>query len=315
MKPIRRLWSRSALVSLFATLLFASALVGIRAQRGDAQDHGRTPPRAAAPTPRSSHASITAGMDCNACHTPAGWGMGGGGQSGRGFDHARTGFPLVGRHAQTACTACHRAGVRVRSECASCHQDSHQGQLGRDCQRCHSATRWSDTRAFEMHRNTRLPLTGRHAMIDCTECHRRTGDRQFTAIPADCFSCHEADYRRPTTHPDHTGATGLHAPFSRDCATCHQTGSWSPAFIDPAGSGALPLMDASEHDALFPIRVGPHRGLQCAQCHIAPQVPRAVDCTGCHAHNPVLLRQQHHGQLVAPDATACLSCHPGGSGR
>lgn len=260
------------------------------------------------------HASVTSGMDCSACHTPDGWGMAAGAEAGRGFDHARTGFPLVGRHSAITCVRCHQADVQIERDCVSCHEDAHQSRLGRDCERCHTAVRWSDTRPFEIHRTTRLPLTGMHALLDCTECHRRTGDREFTAVPADCFSCHEADYRRPDTHPDHTGTTG-HAPFPRDCAMCHVTIGWSPAFVDPtAVTGAL-ASAPPEHESIFPIRIGPHREIACVQCHLAPEVPRAVECTGCHTHDPVRLRQIHGGELVATDGAGCLGCHPGGSAR
>lgn len=261
----------------------------------------------------SRHATLTSGMDCSACHTADGWAMSSSEDAGRGFDHARTGFPLVGRHAQQPCASCHQPDVEVRRACNSCHEDAHQSRLGRDCERCHTAVRWSDTRPFAIHLTTRLPLTGMHALLDCTECHRRSGDREFTAVPADCFACHEADYRRPDTHPDHTGTTG-HTPFPRDCALCHTTIGWSPAFVTPS---ALPgaLVSSPEHETVFPLRVGPHRDIACAQCHISPDVPRIVDCTGCHAHDPARMREVHRGELVATDAAGCLGCHPGGTGR
>lgn len=262
-----------------------------------------------------SHAGVTSGMDCSACHTPEGWGMSAGEGAGRGFDHTRTGFPLVGRHAQQPCVGCHQTGTDVSRACNACHEDAHQSRLGRDCERCHTAVRWNDTRPFEIHRMTRLPLTGMHALLDCTECHRRSGDREFTAVPADCFSCHEADYRSPTTHPDHTGTTGMtHTPYPRDCAMCHTAIAWRPA-LDITPPGVSPLVSEPEHESVFPIRVGPHRGLTCTQCHLAPEVPRAVECTGCHAHDPVRLRQIHNGELVATDGAGCLGCHPGGSAR
>lgn len=261
----------------------------------------------------SRHASVTSGMDCSACHTPAGWGMSSGASAGRGFDHGRTGFPLAGRHAAQPCVACHQPDVEVRRACASCHEDAHQSRLGRDCERCHTAVRWNDTRPLEIHRTTRLPLTGAHAIIDCTECHRRSGDREFTAVPADCFACHESDYRRSDTHPDHTGSTGA-PPFARDCTICHTTIGWLPALLVPSATMG-PLVAAPEHESVFPLRVGPHRDLACAQCHVTPEVPRAVECIGCHAHDPVRLRTVHRGEQVATDGAGCLGCHPGGSAR
>jgi len=158
----RRRIALMPLATLVVALAGAFALGALLAPRGDAQDHGRAAPRGvSAPPPSRGHASITAGMDCSACHSPAGWAMSASAGAGRGFDHTRTGFPLLGRHARTSCTQCHRADVHIRRECAACHQDAHMGQLGRDCQRCHDSFRWSNVRGLEMHRSTRLPLTGR----------------------------------------------------------------------------------------------------------------------------------------------------------
>jgi hypothetical protein len=95
---------------------------------------------------------------------------------------------------------------------------------------------------------------------------------------------------------------------------CHVATSWVPAFVDPATIGS-PLTDTTEHESRFPIRVGPHRDMPCTQCHLSPDVPRVVECTGCHAHDPVRMREVHHGELVALDASGCLGCHPGGSAR
>lgn len=73
------------------------------------------------------------------------------------FDHAKTGWPLRGKHATTACKACHDPRLIVSAEvkkllaghagrttllgtaasCAGCHFDDHRGQLGDDCKKCH----------------------------------------------------------------------------------------------------------------------------------------------------------------------------------
>lgn len=264
--------------------------------------------------PSAHGGSLTEGIDCSACHTADGWRMGGGSGSG-GFDHARTGFPLAGRHRTVGCTTCHAPGRQPRRACTSCHADNHQGRLGRDCDSCHSDRGWQHVRAIAMHRRTRLPLTGMHALLDCTECHVRTGERQWSSVPSDCFACHEGDYRRSDVHPSHLGLSST-AAFPRDCAQCHRASGWSPAVIDP---GALPrsagLVAPEDHDLRFPISHGPHRGTECAACHASPAVPSAVRCTGCHAHNPVRLRMQHTSVAASVQGPACLSCHPGGAAR
>ncbi|MGE0784482.1 MAG: hypothetical protein AB7S26_02260 [Sandaracinaceae bacterium] len=274
-----------------------------------------------APTPQATaraHPSITDDIPCSACHTPEGWSMPGGSSGNGGFDHSRTGFPLDGRHLESGCTDCHRAQRQMRRDCVSCHQDSHQGRLGNDCTRCHNANAWTDTRPLEIHRLTRFPLSGMHAIAACTDCHRRTGDRSYSAVPSTCISCHEQEYHRDDVHPVHDGRTG-EAPFSRQCEGCHRTTSWSPAIVDTSmfGGGAMGLSERApdNHDIRFPIRSGPHRGAPCASCHESPSVPSAVRCGGCHEHSTARLVQNHPRFRVDPDGRGCLGCHPGGAAR
>lgn len=290
--------------------LAGSAVAGI----GSAQQtpRARSTARAPAPPP-AGHGSITADLPCSACHTPEGWSIQGSSAEG-GFDHSRTGFPLAGRHRAVACVSCHQPGRRIGRDCVSCHQDQHQARLGQDCARCHSAIGWTDTRDLEIHRLTRLPLTGMHAIAACTDCHRRTEDRQYSAVPAECFACHEDEYRRPDTHPSHVDGA-----FSRNCQECHRTSGWSPAIVDPTAlgrtSGGLTERAPARHELRFPITRGSHRGAACASCHEDRQIPTAVRCDGCHAHNPVQLRRQHRTVSAGTDGRGCLGCHPGGMTR
>ncbi len=262
----------------------------------------------------AGHGSITDGVDCIACHTTEGWSLMGGGRAGRGFDHGRTGFPLTGRHRSAGCAQCHHAGEETRRDCASCHEDDHQGRLGRSCDRCHTSRAWNDTRPLELHRATRLPLSGMHALADCTQCHFRAGERQWSAPPAECVSCH-ADDAAADVHPDHLGRAG-DPPFPRDCGQCHRPSGWSPAIVDPA---TLPLLESlvapPEHEARFRIASGSHRGLGCESCHASLETPRAVECVGCHAHDRVRLATTHRGMPIATDGPGCLHCHPGGMRR
>jgi hypothetical protein len=85
------------------------------------------------------------GKDCEACHSPSGWGQ-------WQFDHAKaTTFPLLGAHARAACGDCHRQPpetVKLGSNCDACHaqDDVHLGQYGRQCQRCHGTTSFKGAR-------------------------------------------------------------------------------------------------------------------------------------------------------------------------
>jgi hypothetical protein len=280
---------------------------------------GRAVPSAAAAP--AGGGDIASSLPCSACHSTDTWktratqtGAAG------GFDHSKTGFPLTGLHAGAACVACHVANRPTpKRDCVSCHDDWHRGRLSSACDRCHTAMGWKVTRPLEIHRFTRFPLTGMHALADCNECHKRAADHQWTGAPVDCFGCHEKEYLRPNLRPPHQGQAGTE-PFSRDCSGCHRSIAWAPAFIRLTATGVAPQGLTAQstpprgHDLRFPIGFGPHRLASCPDCHTSPSVPQAVRCVGCHAHDPARLLAQHR-QPVAAIGSGCLGCHPGGARR
>ncbi len=205
------------------------------------------------------------------------------------FDHAAaTGFVLEGAHAEAACSECHQDTrfARVGVRCADCHQDvAHRGELGFDCARCHTPHDWKLS-AFRLteHQQTRFPLLGRHALIDCEACHTSVQRDEFVGLPTDCFACHAADHAG-TANPDHA-AVG----FGMDCQQCHSVSHlfWNEArFV---------------HTASFPLTQG-HAGVDCASCHVAGQaLPAPDDCFACHrANNPP--------HVAGGFPTDCLLCH------
>jgi hypothetical protein len=268
------------------------------------------PTLAMRPAP-GAHGGFVDDMDCSACHTTAGWRLSTtAGTS--GFDHDRTGFPLRGAHTQTTCTRCHTGGAPPATTCEGCHRDPHQGRLDETCAECHTATAWSDTSTLEQHRRTRMPLTGRHAVIDCAACHKRQAGRTFSDLPADCYACHRAEYHRSDVHPAHDGAAGS-PQFSRDCGRCHQTIAWSPAFADPDSLARKSIARTGDHDAWFVLSSGSHRSAACASCHADARRTKLVRCDGCHIDSE--LRRQHRGTPQSRSASACLRCHPRGAAR
>jgi hypothetical protein len=214
---------------------------------------------------------------CDACHSTEGWRP-------VAFSHDRTGFPLEGRHREVSCKACHKAGTfadPVPRACSACHRDPHVGRLGQRCQDCHDPTSFAAP-AFDpdAHRRTSLPLTGRHAVIACEECHGDRRDRGFNRPSPRCAGCHQADLARATGGAvalDHTTPG-----FSTDCRSCHSTWRFMPAAFPP-------------HQVCFDIRRGPHVGIRCNTCHTTiPVVDMSVpfscntdtaNCIGCHRHN------------------------------
>jgi hypothetical protein len=263
------------------------------------------------------HGRATRGLDCGACHTPAGWRVPVELRTARGFDHDLTGFPLRAGHRTAACTRCHEGRGEVSRTCSACHFDAHGGKLGQRCDTCHGASSFRTLDAIALHSRTRLPLTGAHVLVDCVDCHRRTSSDGYTSVPSQCFACHEADYRRQDIHPVHDGSRG-DPPFSRVCGDCHRSDAFAPAVIDREhflGKQAAALaLDPREHDRRFALSHGPHRGAPCASCHADTNEPRWVRCTGCHQHSNALLAAQHP-QLGAPADGSCTACHAGGAGR
>jgi len=268
-----------------------------------------------AAAPGSPHGSAISDMDCSACHTTDGWALDDDAARGGGFDHAVTGFPLLGQHVVTTCSGCHQGGLQLSSACDRCHRDPHARRLGDSCAECHTAAAWSDTKTLARHRRSRMPLTGKHAIIECVACHRRQDARGYAATPADCYACHAAEYRR-NIHPDHDGdaADPGVAPFPRQCGRCHNTVAWSPAVIVAARIAARQsALSGSAHDARFVLSRGPHRAAACRDCHPSEARPRLVACAGCHSRSRLV--PQHRRARLETAPAACLRCHPRGRAR
>jgi hypothetical protein len=234
---------------------------------------------------------------CDACHTTAGW-------SGVRFDHARTGFRLRGRHEGLACKACHTSGdlaATLPTDCASCHRDAHGGDLGQRCASCHDEQNWKSRFSAEAHRATGFPLTGRHAVLPCEECHRDVRDRAFTRGSVQCLSCHAKDLPRAAAHGVDHAASG----FSTNCRECHGYFDWRRARF-PA------------HDQCFELSGGPHFGIRCESCHTAVPQPAVMGscnsnnaaCTRCHTHNPTATARIHRQVPgYAYQDRRCYECH------
>ena len=98
------------------------------------------------------------------------------------FDHEKTGWALEGKHEEIDCRECHFNEIdghreqvfdELGQECYSCHDDNHGGQFEiggiTDCIRCHTSVNWKAS-LFD-HNTTAFPLDGKHAEVECKECH------------------------------------------------------------------------------------------------------------------------------------------------
>lgn len=230
------------------------------------------------------------------------------------FDHGEAGWKLDGQHKELKCKECHRqelmhpAIARAKDlnpratrlgldkACVTCHRDEHQGQLDADCSSCHTTQEWKKTR-FE-HGKARFTLSGKHAGVACSKCHKadlpRTATKNFVVEdPATGLATRFApiDFSRCTDcHTDpHQGRLGA------DCVQCHDT------------EGFQGRDSSFDHGKTRYPLTGAHLTVECAECHkgqgAAKQRPPFKDCALCH-------KDPHEGQLTRPaSGRDCSSCH------
>jgi hypothetical protein len=192
------------------------------------------------------------------------------------FDHAKTDYPLRGRHETVTCNQCHlpdKARRDAPTDCVDCHRgdDIHKGALSTNCSQCHGESSWQSTK-FD-HAKTRYPLTGAHGKASCSGCHVA---QRYEGTPQDCVSCHAID----DTHG---------GKFGSKCADCHDTRAWKKQGFDHAKKSGFALE-------------GAHAKASCATCHRKPPGERKLPetCAGCHSRDDI-----HAGRF----GDQCSTCH------
>jgi len=238
---------------------------------------------------------------CDACHTvdgflPARFEV---------QDHQKTAYPLEGAHQAVGCAACHSqeptlsrriaksvlADLKRKkrpqlfsltlfdlhqkgSRCQSCHGDPHGNQFAsraQGCTACHQLTSFEDLK-FQHARDTRFPLTGKHASTPCAGCHTPNAQHimQYRPLEIGCQSCH-ADVHAKQFWREGEGT---------NCTRCHGNESFQKTtFVH-----ALPFTS-------FQL-TGKHAAAACDACHPRVSVSTAVavrryrfiptTCDGCH---------------------------------
>jgi len=229
--------------------------------------------------------------DCSRCHVTEGWKQI---RSASGFDHSKTDFPLLGKHAAVACKDCHKTeNFKVQiafARCLDCHKDQHGGQFakrsdGGECKACHTEAAWKPARfSVEEHGKTRYPLVGKHADVACAKCHIPKGKETVYHVPfAACTDCHKDEHKGQFAGQ----------PHQNRCDDCHTPAAWKPS------SFTLEAHNRSH----FPLK-GAHVAIPCSGCHLPKGVdtayhPPAANCVDCH--------QNPHGPMAA--AIHCENCH------
>ena len=241
-------------------------------------------------TTNPNHASAGFPQQCEVCHNTSNW-------NNATFNHAATGWPLTGAHANVQCSQCHINGNYnlTSGTCVNCHLKDFQGTTNpnhvasgfpQQCDVCHSTSAW--TPASFNHNNTGFPLTGAHTTVACANCHV---NNNYTSLPTDCYGCHRTDYQA-TTNPNHVSAG-----FPTSCATCHTTTSW---------------LNATFNHTYFPMNHGGANGV-CATCHTNPSDYSVFQCTNCHAKGQTDNNHRGVGGYVY-NSVNCYNCHRTGRG-
>jgi len=266
------------------------------------------------------------GTKCESCHTSDDWKR----IQRANFDHARTRYPLTGKHQAIDCLACHLPGkprqIPGFERCASCHADAHAGQLalrksGGECGECHTTAGFRpSTYTVALHEATPYPLLGTHRTTSCAACHRtlppdeleRAGIALVRGTPAPKAAGPPAvtQFRFPKSgcadcHRDpHAGDAEKHLGTD-GCLSCHALTNWREIRFDHSTTK-------------FPV-AGLHLKVGCLGCHktkaadgaLRPPSTKAwapprevrlagapLACAGCHA-------DPHLAQV----GTACEKCH------
>ncbi len=213
----------------------------------------------------------------------------------KNFDHAKTTFPLQGKHETVACAACHipiPTGSQFKGlsqECKDCHKepDSHRGVFAFTCADCHDPTAWTPARlngaSFDHMVQTGFSLTLHQkdfsaGALTCNTCHVKDLKTMDTQT---CVDCHR--------QPDASFMDKHVATYGLACMSCHD---------------GVDKMHNFDHNQFF-VLDGKHAQIQCADCHgAAPQTVRYAgtpkDCVTCHAEPKI-----HAGVF----GLACQDCH------
>lgn len=224
-----------------------------------------------------------------------------------GFDHAKTGFALDGKHVGVSCRSCHNAQhvpaaartqlagkdlshtwLGLSPSCVTCHEDKHQGRFGTQCMQCHTTTDWKSAQIRKEnfdHAKTRFPLTGAHRTTPCQSCHTPDagGQPRWAGLRfSSCADCHRDPHK---------------GEFKQGCDSCHTTLTWKK-------SSFTATFDHSKTG--FPL-LGKHADVGCVICHRGEDFKKPIPhqmCADCHKPDP------HGGQFAKrADGGKCESCH------
>ena len=197
------------------------------------------------------------------------------------FDHSLTDYPLIDKHAETNCNKCHKkTGVYtgLKQDCLSCHKDYHNGQLDKECSRCHNFKDWKDIKKFNHNTNSEYVLAEKHIDVTCEKCHTKGHYKPINYKTCNSSGCHKDPHTKQ--FPD------------KSCVYCHTTKGWKSVSFDHNA----PEYKGYKLD-------GKHLKVDCAKCHtkgrFKPLNYKTCNTADCHT-------DPHKKQFTGK---TCESCH------
>ncbi len=223
---------------------------------------------------------------CQSCHNTGGWKRVSAAAVSERFDHSRTKFPLLGKHADVRCGQCHAGGDFKKpvgfQKCSDCHQDAHQGQFVQradqgECSSCHNVNGFKPALfGVKEHAATAYPLQGKHAAVRCEQCHIPAGRATIYKVKfAQCTDCHK---------DEHQGQFAR-APYFNQCQQCHDLNGYRPSTFTLA-----------RHQQTRFRLSGGHLATPCNECHRAK-----TDFAGRGTVKPAVM---YHFE-----DRSCIACH------
>lgn len=180
----------------------------------------------------------------------------------------------------------HSSSTVKKQRCESCHLD----HKGRSFNMMAWATIPKGEKGFD-HKDAGWPLKGKHAVVDCKDCHKKknkAGRRTYLGEEPVCGSCHKDDQPH-----------GIDRKALMQCDRCHTQVAWKPPVR------RLDFDHNKKSHAEFPLE-GAHVDVACGKCHPKSKFnlrrgkPGNCGNSGCHktAHKDMLFGKK-----------SCAWCH------
>jgi hypothetical protein len=237
----------------------------------------------------------TLSSDCASCHGFNSF------KHANKFDHAKTQFPLRGKHSQVDCKLCHKVSLQNGKEiqlfkgisygkCTDCHRDIHDNKFGQNCTQCHSEISFHQIKGMDSfnHSRTSYPLEGKHRVVACASCHKAgyTKDLKYGR----CLDCHSDYHKKQFVTKDKTP----------DCAKCHSVQGFEQS------SFTIEMHNESSFQL-----TGAHLATPCFTCHKKNDRwsfrEIGINCNDCH--------ENIHESVLDPKYDPepfCVNCHKSG---